>query len=102
MAWSGCIVYLMQAVPVASGIKEMNGNKLKKEEEDDIEEPSLKGTNARQLTLLFLVRSVCREAVYEALNEPRRTTKVGGPPSRSIIGRPCAHRKARVFIGARV
>lgn len=45
-------------------------------EEGDDEAENDKKRKDQKLTANFIVRCVCREAVYEALHEPRKRTKV--------------------------
>ncbi|OQV15272.1 Small subunit processome component 20-like protein [Hypsibius exemplaris] len=87
--WSKCVLYVAQAVSCflnAPGVvtddvgdekeeDELEEDEVKKEEEEGENGGAVQVPANRLINSPFVVRGVCREAVFEAVHEPKRTTK---------------------------
>jgi hypothetical protein len=73
--WSKCILYVLQAVACLPLLENSVGN-LEEGKKEELDEEVDSVHLDRMVSLPFAIRGVCREAVYEALYEPKKTTKV--------------------------
>ena len=83
--WAKCMGYVVRAIAFLPAVESaarvdekgvlvvVDGEEEVKEEEDG---ESVGRVDGRGVSVPFVVRGVCREAVYEALHEPKKTTKV--------------------------